>query len=347
MNQNETNPTNNNNSLLERIPLAPPIITAIENNQIRPLWSVIIPVYNCLKYLPYTLRSVLMQDLGPDKMEIIVVDDCSNDGDVEEVVKKIGIGRIKYFKQSSNVGLIRNFEACIKLSKGYYIHILHGDDEIIEGFYNEIGGLFQDYPEIGAAFTNFEYMDASGNSIWSNEIITDQKGVLENWLINIAESQKLQYCCNVVKRSTYEALGSFYGIECVEDWLMWVRIAAAFPVAYSPKTLARYRVFTDNVTGVNLRSGKFFNNSLKCIEMFRPFLPKDAQNHTIKIARKNVAENYARLSHRIYHELNDTRSAIKQSIHCLIITTNKTTIKYAAMLFFKVMIGYKRIKHKK
>ena len=45
----------------------------------RPVWSVMIPTYNCARYLRETLASVLAQDPGPDQMQIEVIDDCSTD----------------------------------------------------------------------------------------------------------------------------------------------------------------------------------------------------------------------------------------------------------------------------
>ena len=40
----------------------------------RPRWSVMIPTFNCAKYLRETLGSVLAQDPGPERMQIEVVD---------------------------------------------------------------------------------------------------------------------------------------------------------------------------------------------------------------------------------------------------------------------------------
>lgn len=61
----------------ERIPDSPPTVLPVSTDVQRPLWSVMIPSYNCAKYITKALESVLMQDPGKDKMQIEVVDDCS------------------------------------------------------------------------------------------------------------------------------------------------------------------------------------------------------------------------------------------------------------------------------
>src|SRR5690606_36819544 len=99
--------------MLARIPDLPPITKPVAKGLQRPLWSVMIPVYNCSQFIPEVLKSVLIQHISEKDMEIEVIDDASTDADVEKIVQKIGKGRIKYFRQSKNVGTLRNFETCI------------------------------------------------------------------------------------------------------------------------------------------------------------------------------------------------------------------------------------------
>ncbi|HZG65515.1 MAG TPA: glycosyltransferase, partial [Herpetosiphonaceae bacterium] len=68
-------------------------ITPVRDGAPRPLWSVMIPTYNCARYLRGTLESVLAQDPGPDHMQIEVVDDGSQD-DPAAVVAEVGRGRV-------------------------------------------------------------------------------------------------------------------------------------------------------------------------------------------------------------------------------------------------------------
>lgn len=81
----------------DRIPIKPPIIKPIANSEARPLFSIMIPSYNCTRYLTTTLTSVLCQDPGPLNMQIEVIDDCSTDGDVKLLVDEIGKGRIGFY----------------------------------------------------------------------------------------------------------------------------------------------------------------------------------------------------------------------------------------------------------
>src|SRR5436190_2187342 len=102
--------------MIERIPLTPPVIKPV-NDTDRPLWSVMIPAYNCSKYLRTTIESVLVQDPGKDLMQIEVVYDASTDGNIKEMVNSISNGRISYYRQPENKGSLRNFETCLNRSR--------------------------------------------------------------------------------------------------------------------------------------------------------------------------------------------------------------------------------------
>lgn len=228
--------------VINRIPSSPPKIDPV-NGLEQPFWSVMIPVYNCTSYIQEALESVLLQDKGAANMQIEVVDDCSTDGDVEALVLLIGNGRVSYFKQPENKGSLRNFETCINRARGKYIHLLHGDDRVEVGFYNEIAGLFDIHPQAGAAFTNFSYIDYRSATVnITNKKIQKTQGIITDFLYKIAEKQLIQPPAIVVKRSTYESLGGYYAVHFGEDWEMWTRIASKYPIAYSPKHLASYRV---------------------------------------------------------------------------------------------------------
>lgn len=327
---------------LERTPQVAPVIPPLPEGTVRPMWSVMIPAYNCSAYLPHTIQSILIQDRGEANMQIEVVDDCSTDADVEALVKNVGKGRVSYFRQPKNVGSLRNFETCLNRAKGHYVHLFHGDDMVIEGFYEEITSLFEDCPEAGAAFTNFHYMDGKGEKIYDNEIQQMPRGIVKNFLQKIGAHQMLQTVAIVVKRSTYEKIGSFYGVHYGEDWEMWARIAANFPVAFSPLVLAKYRVHDENISFNSFGNSQNIKDLTHVISTIESYLPKEEAKKITKIARRNASKHYAWVAHRVYHHSYDREQALAQSKAALKLDINSVSITQALKLYFKLLIGYKK-----
>lgn len=287
------------NSQSDRIPSTPPVIAPVPAHVYRPQWSVMIPTYNCLAFLQETLECILNQDPGLEEMQIMVVDDCSTDGNVEELVKRVGRSRVEYFRQEQNVGSLRNFETCLNLATGKWVHILHGDDLVMPGFYLEVENLFSHYPDAGAAFTNTAFSITVFNPIKSVEPnqkfqvpnpLVPTPGLVNNFLILNARKLQVQPPSIVVKRKVYEQLGGFYAVHYGEDWEMWTRIAAKFPIAYSPKCLALYRYWADNsITQLSIAKGQNIRDITRVIDIMQTYLPENERKKTKKIARREYA----------------------------------------------------------
>ncbi len=286
----------------DRIPTAPPEILPVSNIEVRPLFSVMIPTYNCINYLRQTLESVLAQDPGKNLMQIEVVDDCSTDGDVATLVNQIGKGRISFYQQSGNQGSLRNFESCINRANGYYVHLLHGDDYVKNGFYSEIENLFDRYPEVGSAITNYNWIDENGKeSATSSLNLVPHSGIIDNWLFKIASRQMVQPPAVVVKRSVYEKLGGFFAVQYGEDWEMWIRIASQYKVAYSPECLATYRGgHNSNISTKSILSGENFRDLSTVINIVQNYLPKSKRKGLRRLAKKNFSISYSKSSYKLF-----------------------------------------------
>lgn len=325
-----------------RVPEFPPSIAAIADQSPRPKWSVMIPVYNCKDYLIQTLQSVLNQDLESDLMQIEVVDDCSTDGNIQQLVESIGKGRIAYYRQPVNVGNVRNFETCINRSRGELIHLLHGDDFVKPGFYQKMQSLMEDNPEAGAGCSDWEYITSTGGFLWNKPMIDKKRGILDNWLERIATQQLLQFPSVVVRRSTYEAMGSFYAVKSCEDWIMWVRIAAHYPVAYLPEKLACYRVHNMNVTANSFSTGDNFRDVQKAIALNMQYLPVTDRNRVEKACRKNLSFYYSNLAHKQFHDHQSSKTVLRIGRDALKFDFSFLSLTLLAKLYLKILIGYKQ-----
>jgi hypothetical protein len=95
----------------------------------------------------------------------------------------------------------------------------------------------------------------------------------------------------VVRRDVYERLGGFdtrirrYG----EDWEMWVRVAAHYPVWYEPEPLAIYRVGDGSLTSEAMRTGENVRDLVRVIELIQPLLPEHVAGELRRRALETAA----------------------------------------------------------
>lgn len=100
--------------------------------------SVIIPVYNCERYIGTTLESVINQDF--DDYEIIVIDDGSTDNSLQVInytLKDCGVPYKVIHQKNAGVSVARNHG--INISSGEYLVFVDGDDVILK---NHLSNLY-------------------------------------------------------------------------------------------------------------------------------------------------------------------------------------------------------------
>lgn len=92
-----------------------------------PLVSVCIPAYNNAAFISEAIESVLAQEFK--NFELLVIDDCSTDG-TAEIVASYGAkdSRIVFLKNESNLGMVANWNRCLKEARGEYIKYIFADD---------------------------------------------------------------------------------------------------------------------------------------------------------------------------------------------------------------------------
>jgi glycosyltransferase involved in cell wall biosynthesis len=249
-----------------------------------------IPTYHCARFLQKTLESVLAQDPGPEVMQIEVVDDHSTLDDPERVVREVGGGRVAFYRQPQNIGHTKNFETCLNRARGKIIHLLHGDDYVLKGFYEKLKQPFEAQPEIGAAFCRQIFMDESGNWKAYSSLEQSESGILNNGLERLALEQRIMTPSIAVRREVYERLGAFDSrLIYSEDWEMWVRIAAQYHIWYETEPLAAYRMHSSSNTGRYVRTGDDMRDTRMAIEIFKAYLPQAKADQLSRMARETYA----------------------------------------------------------
>jgi len=235
----------------------PPIAPVPEGTS-RPFWSVMVPAYNCDEYLRRTLASVLEQDPGPDDMQIEVIDDCSTQGNPAAVVQEVGRGRVAFHRNPRNFGATGTFNVCVQRSLGRWVHILHGDDAVLPGFYAAYYRLIEVEPSVAMVIGPSVIVDEHDRqtSLTGPDVPADG-AVLHNFCCGQSVDHLGQFASWVTRRDVLEQVGGFCTLfEHCADFELAFRIGQAGPVGCVPRPYAHYRVHSAADTRRLMVSGR-------------------------------------------------------------------------------------------
>jgi glycosyltransferase involved in cell wall biosynthesis len=205
-----------------------------------PLVSIVIPVYNGANYLHEAIASALAQTY-PD-IEVIVVNDGSNDsGETERIARSYGES-IRYFSQE-NGGVARALNLGIREMKGEYFAWLSHDDVFLPEKIARQTGFLKQNPGFAACYTDYLQIDAKGNK--SREIETPwlpKKKALKA----LFGRQYINGSTMVVRRDCFEQVGMFAEhLRYTQDMEMWLRLLQRFEIGRVPHALAKQRVHAE------------------------------------------------------------------------------------------------------
>lgn len=104
----------------------------MRNDQVKDLISIIVPTYNCCKYLEELILSIIKQTYS--SWELIIIDDNSTDNTSSMINKYLSDKRIQYHRRPQN--LQKGAQSCRnygkEICKGEYICFFDADDLISE-----------------------------------------------------------------------------------------------------------------------------------------------------------------------------------------------------------------------
>ncbi len=223
----------------------------------RPFWSVMIPTHDCARYLRRTLASVLVQDSGPGAIQIEVVDDCSTRDDPAAVVAELGHGRVAFHRNAVNLGATQTFNVCLERARGHWVHILHGDDLVLPGFYAECERLIREAPKAVMIFGQVVTVDEEDRWLDIFGPPPECAGrLVEDFVRRQAVAQISQFAGVAVKREAYERAGGFCDLfGHVADWDMWFRVGQLGPVWCTSRPYGVYRIHAAADTGQQMLRG--------------------------------------------------------------------------------------------
>ncbi|MGN1370254.1 MAG: glycosyltransferase family 2 protein [Aristaeellaceae bacterium] len=216
-----------------------------------PMVSVIMPTYNCGRFIAASIRSVLAQTVTD--WELQIVDDCSTD-DTREVVAAFTAQspRIHYTCLGRNGGPAVARNEALRRAAGRYIAFLDSDDLWLP---DKLERQIAFMEKTGVPFTATAYrqMDESGCTLPTICLPPHRTSY-----------HKMLRLSNPIGNSTVmydqDALGPFEvpPIRKRNDFALWLKILKKTPVcAGMDDVLTHYRVRTNSVSSNKLAQAKY------------------------------------------------------------------------------------------
>jgi glycosyltransferase involved in cell wall biosynthesis len=204
-----------------------------------PLVSICIPTYNRASMVHEAIQSAISQSYA--NLEILVVDNASSDN-IREIVASYQDSRLKLVINEKNLGLFGNFNRCIELARGKYIHILHSDDAIDLTFTETCVTFLESHPSVAMTFTAADML-AGGDS---KPLILAEKNLVfqaPEGFQKILLTRNFIVCPSVmVRRDVYELAGSFsLEYPFSSDYYQWLKISRRYDIAYIADARVFYR----------------------------------------------------------------------------------------------------------
>ena len=292
---------------------AAPRIPPLDAHAERPIISVVIPTYEPGPFLADAIVSVLAQDLGSASMQIAVVDDGSKHSRPSEVLREVATtDRIEYYEHTDNVGLAGNWNRAIGHARGQFVHILHQDDTVHDGFYTALlAGLNRGLP-IGMAFCRHAFIDENDTIQRISHRERWRAGILARWCKRLSERQRVQCPAAIVRRDVYEDLGGFRSdLRYALDWEMWVRIACRYAVWYEPQVLAHYRRHASAETARLRAAGRVTADLMHAIELMSQHMPAHERGRMKENAYRRLVHVHSRQARKLLKKGADSQAAVQ------------------------------------
>ena len=255
-----------------------------------PAVSAIIPTYNCARYLPEAIDSVLAQTYRD--FEIIVVDDGSTDN-TQEVLAPYG-DRVRVIKQP-NQGRSAARNTGILAARGEYVAFLDADDLWLSRKLGKQMAFLEARPDVRWVYSDYAMFDEGGRQCESVFCARRVACLPETQAVLHALPGGIVWTGTVlVEASCFKEVGAFdSSLPVSEDSDMWVRLACRFAAGCIRDTLALYRRHPGQVTS-RAQSGLF--EYCRC-RRYRRFLreqkgqlPPNVRRAAVSVARRCYAD---------------------------------------------------------
>jgi glycosyltransferase involved in cell wall biosynthesis len=204
-----------------------------------PRLSVLLPVYNCRRYLAAAIASIRAQAFAD--FECIVVDDGSTDGSAAIIDRASAVDPRLRVVRRPNTGIVGALNNGLALATAEFIARMDGDDVAEPGRFAAQLAFLEDHPEVVALGCAARTIDSRGAILdlirppLAHEAIVDQ--------LLLGNGAALIHPAVILRRTALVAAGPYAAEFCkAEDLDLFLRLARFGRLANLAEPLLRYRL---------------------------------------------------------------------------------------------------------
>ena len=276
--------------------------------------SVALCTYNGKRFIKEQLKSIISQTTSVD--EIIICDDKSTDGTVQEIYKfresVESSVNIRVFVNSRNYGVTKNFEKAISLCRGDIIFLADQDDVWLNNKVSSMITVFDEDEKCQLVFTDAALVDSdmkdTGRGLWE----LTHPYLKEKYVVSDFTGHRFVTGATVAFRRDLLA----QAIPIPDCWIhdAWLAVIASQNgnIKYIDQKLVFYRQHEKNVVGAKKRS------ILKQIQYTSAHIDRSIRFKT------TMRERFSSLFERIGSSLSDTER--QNLLRCLAFWKESETI---------------------
>lgn len=218
----------------------------------QPLVSIVIPAYNNENTIIATLESIRNQSYK--NIEIIIIDDNSKDKTLQLVTEQQKKdNRIKIYHNSTNLGMIGNWNKCIQMSNGEFVKLVCADDLLDKNEIEKETGVMILNPSVNLVESDTRLIDINGKKTGSfkryhkSGLVKGKKIARTSIIWNNFFGAPVN---NLIRKSVLDKTGYFdEQFTYILDFDMWMKIACIGDVYIIHELLNSFRIRNDSNTG--------------------------------------------------------------------------------------------------
>ena len=234
-----------------------------------PQVTVAIPAFNYGKYIGTTLESALVQEV--EGLEVLVLDNASSDATPDVVSRFAADPRVRYMRNTRNIGSFFNWQNILKIASGRYVAILSADDFFLPGHLARMVQAMNEEPRLALAYCPCVWVDADSKPMYvlnhPGHPAQDYRGGRNEMADLLRFDCYITPSAALIRRTVLDAVGSIDALLAgAGDWDLWIRIAEYAPdFAFFKEPKVCYRVHAGQDTNTQVASANILVDHIRIL----------------------------------------------------------------------------------